>query len=227
MVQMHLAIRAILAEQAPSISTVMSAVMFGTMFVWMGRWEDSRKNYEFSLQLCRDLQSQGEYIDPDALTLIEETLSAMRRLPLMARGYSKKARMRYSCRILRTAKEWIGGVVARFGPGLVSASSLTVVRNYKTRIDWLLWRWDNFIDDQEPSMDVQTSPFVSAANHIQRVLDGTQTQIDLRLLTTQMTMGLKLSALYGACGDAARLRQAATGCHYRIHILKSMLCEIG
>ncbi|OAP53893.1 hypothetical protein AYL99_11915 [Fonsecaea erecta] len=62
------------------------------------------------------------------------------------------------------------------------------------------------------TVSVAGSPFGPTVAHMEQYLQD-DSEFNLSLLTTQVTLGFKLTLLYGAKGDAQRMRDTATACH--------------
>lgn len=226
-IQMHLAIRSILEENHTSLSTVLSSVMIAMVCGWMGRWEEYKKHLSFSMKLCRELQERGEFVDADMITCIETMFGVVQLLPHTPSSKTKKARMRYAYGVLKSVKTWIDDFIPALEQKNVSEAVTLACQAYRIRVIWILCQWEkhnhhgrNKGNEGSTTVYLEQSPFALALQSTQQWQSRSDdAKFKLRLFTTQMTLALKTTVVYGACGDSERMQDAANAAHARLMML--------
>jgi hypothetical protein len=223
-IHMHLAIRGILLEKQASLATALTAIMMSVVCVWMGRLAECKGNLVFCLHLSKEVRARGEHVPDDLFTCAETMVEVLGLLPLSSARMTHKVRIGFAYRVLATARLWVENVMHAlegmpdYGPVLFS------LRAYRARMKWILrqWRESGRRGSLVDVLDMKDTPFRKAACHMGLSLlehRDSPNRFDLRLFTTQMTLALKITALYGAFGDAEKLREAAVACHARVSAL--------
>ncbi|OQU94641.1 Fungal Zn2-Cys6 binuclear cluster domain-containing protein [Cladophialophora immunda] len=221
-IQMHLAIQAILKERQPSLSTVLAAVMIAVVCVWTGRWEEYSRHICYCRDLGREVRARGDYVEGDLTTSVETMFHVLQPLPPIS-AMTGKSRMKYAVSILVSAKTWVDGLLPRLEPIPKCEPLKTALRAYRTRMKWTLCQWQRVYDqgeEQASAISVAESPFGPAVEHMQQYMQD-DSDFNLPLLTTQLTLGFKTTLLYGASGDAQRMRDTAIACHAPVLALAS------
>ena len=223
-VHTHLAIRGVLEERQASPSSILAAMMLGIIYLWTGRWEGCKKNIYSSVNLSREVRVRGEYVADELITTIETMAEIVDLIPPKPIKLAKRASIRYAYRVVTAAKLWIEKTTSDLASMQAYAFLELALDNYHIRTQWLLTQWrehgqeDNHLD----AIDIEKTAFAPAVHHLQSSFlesGGTQSLFDIRLLTTQLTLALKFTSLYGACGDAQKLRDAAIACHHPVSAL--------
>lgn len=222
-VQRALAIQGILEERQPSLSTVLTAVMLATVSVWLGQWEEYKQHLVFCLNLGHEVRAKGEQVSEDLLTSLETMLGTVRRLPIL-NSLTRKARTRYASGVICAAKQWVEGLMATIEETDAPELLRFALWGYRTRMAFMLCQWkkrgDNLQQEQGRGLQLESTPFAPAVQHVQewRKLEGDcpKVDFDLPLFTTRVTLALKTTILFGSCGDAQSLKDAAIACHAKI-----------
>ncbi|KIX98428.1 uncharacterized protein Z520_05729 [Fonsecaea multimorphosa CBS 102226] len=226
-IQLHLAIQAILKEREPSLSTVLSAVMIAIVCLWTGRWEECMRHIYCCRSLGREIRAKGEYLEGDLLNSIEAIFNVLQPYPPIS-SMTKEARLDYAVSVLISATAWIDGLLPQLEQPPACEPLKVALRAYRVRMKWTLWQWQKFDgqgkEQASLSISVAESPFGPAVAHMHHYLDD-HTDFDLPLLTTQLTLGFKMTILYAAGGDAQRTRDAAIACHAPVPTLASNLAS--
>ncbi|OAP62067.1 hypothetical protein AYL99_04270 [Fonsecaea erecta] len=221
-IQMHMAIQAILKERQPALSTVLAALLIAIVCAWTGRWEEFNRHIYYCRDLGRDVRMKGEYVEGDLLTSIETMHLVLQPFPPMS-ATTRKARMVYAISVVTSAKAWIDGLLAKLEQLSAYEALKVALRAYRMRMKWTLWRWQKFYcpgTEKANPVSVAGSPFGPAVAHMEQYLQD-DSDFNLSLFTTQVTLGFKLTLLYGASGDAQRMRDTATACHAPVLTLAS------
>ncbi|OAL38537.1 hypothetical protein AYO20_02187 [Fonsecaea nubica] len=221
-VHMHLAIQAVLKERQPSLSTVLAAVMIAVVCVWTGRWEEYNRHINHCRTLGRAVRAKGEFVDADLLISIDTMFHVLQPFPPIS-SITKESRMEYAVAVLTAAKAWFDDCLTNLEGTSACEPLKTALRAYRTRTTWTLHHWHKF-DGQGKEhahfASLTQSPFGPAVGHVQQYIND-HTDFDLGLFTTQLTLSFKSTLLYGACGNAQRIRETAIACHAPIVILAS------
>ncbi|KAJ9614046.1 hypothetical protein H2200_002182 [Cladophialophora chaetospira] len=217
-IHMHLAIRAILKETQMSIELALSAMMMFVICAWLGRWEDCKRNLYFCSKLSHELRAEGVHVIDDLLAAVDTMVEVMRLLPPFPT--TKAARMSYACRALTSARLWIDRVAPVLGQTPRSDLMHHLLQAYRTRIIWIECQWRSPGQNKIKinPMRVEDTAFAPGALHMQTWTEKNEdfADFDLRLFAAQLSMALKLTLIYGAAGDARRLREAAFACHGKL-----------
>ncbi len=226
-IQRSLAVRDVLEEKQPSLSTVLTAVMLATVSVWTGQWEEYKQHLVFCLNLGHEVRGNGEQVSEDLLTSLDAMLGTVRRLPVRSSCTTKRSRTRYAYGVLCAAKEWIDDLIADIKQANATETLNFALQGYRTRMAWMLYQWENHGNGLQGNhgrkLRLENTPFVLAVQHVQDWPqlkgDCSNVDFDLRLLTTRLTMALKTTILFGSCGDAQSLKDAAMACHAKVTAL--------
>lgn len=226
-VHMHLAIRAILEEKEISMASALSAIMMSVVCAWTGRFEDAKRNLYFCSNLCQELHARGDHVEKDLLIAVDTMIEVIILLPQTPSGRTKQTRVKHAYQVVTCACSWIEDVIVEVKQRPQSDLLQSVLRGYRTRFRWVHRQWQDLCRttiDTKPIRIEQTA-FGPGAVHMWRWLQEEKaiSEFDMRLFTTQMTLALKLTLLYGVSGDAQRTRDAALAAHAKLQILSTML----
>ena len=220
-VHMHLAIRAVLEERQTSMDSALSALMMSIICAWTGRWEECKRNIQFCSDLSHELRASGVHVTDDLLIAADTMLEIIHLLPPTTKF--KAGRMKYAYRVIAAARWWINDVISELGRSAQSDLLHSILTFYCTRLTWIECYWRDLVhntNDINP-IGIEYTAFAPAVLHVQQWSEGSReaADFDMRLLTVQLTLALKLTLLYGASGNAQRLREAAFACHVKLQYL--------
>ena len=219
-IHMHQAIHAILEEKEASLSAALTAVLLGVVCLWTGRWTECRRNLAFCRSLSHEVRSRGEYVADDLFEFADSMYEVLHLLPSVSTKAAATTRVRYAYQVITAAQSWIEDFI-QYVEAIPTYHLLRRTFSvYNIRMKWILRQWQNFKEKGAyNTICVEDTAFGPAVRNVRSSLVENKddcSQLDLRLLTTQLTLALKVTAIYGACGDAQRLRQAAVGCHSKV-----------
>ena len=219
-IQMRLAIHDLVKETEPSTSTILAITSIFIVCMWTGRWNEFKRHVDSCCKLIRPLQMKGEYIDEDLIICLNTLVKVVNSFPSTS-VMTKSSRFHFTCSIMRSTKFWIDSLIPSLEQRHASETLKTVLRCRRVRINWILNRWqaDSQPAEQTEPVCLEQSPFGEAVRHMEGLKKDCP-DFDFTSFETALTLAFKVTLIYGAGGDAQRLRDAAIASHAPLPLLK-------